>query len=295
MNRIPTILAGTLLAAGLAPWPAPAAELAQVVALQPPAWLQRGAYRFPLQPGTAFHSGDTVAVGDAGHVTVRTADGGLLRLAPSSQLLIHDLRAAAAEQPFSARLELDSGQLRYTTISTLRELPRQLDVVLDGLTIHITHTDIVFARQGNIARACLIDGEAAMDTADAGAQPLPRGGCIASDPAVDNTNATGIIDALDTATRMPTGKGTLVPDGGWNAYLASFTTLNAALALSKQFQDDGYPTTHITAHVNNVMHYRVYVPDLESKQEATGLLARLKGRHGIRTPWIDYNGERAGK
>lgn len=294
MNPTTAILTGILLAANLAPRTA-AAEPAQVVSLQPPAWLQRHENRFPLQPGATLQSGDTVAVGDTGYVMARTADGGLLRLAPSSQLLVHDLRAARTDQPFSARLELANGHLRYTTISTLRALPRQLEFVLDGLTIHISHTDILFTRQGNIARACLIEGEAAMDTADAGAQPLENRHCIASDPAVDNTNPAAIIDALDAATRMPARKGTLVPDGGWNAYLASFTTLDGARALVAQLQTDGYPATQVTAQVDGVTHYRACIPDLESKQEANGLIARLRGRHGIRTPWIDYNGDRTGK
>jgi len=293
MNK--TVLLGAAM--WLAAIPARAQDgetLAQVVAVQPPAWLLHTGARGALRPGAALVAGDLLETGADGRVRFEAAEGSTVKLGEQARLELPELRVvAAAQEPrglYRATLHVLKGAFRFTT--RLLDKARRRDVTLqvgDAITSSIRGTDVWVKADAQQDLLCLIDGRVEIG----GAAPLlmeqPRTFYVVlrgQPPQKVVPVPDGKFDQWFPQTELKPGEPALYADGRWAAALVSYARRAEAQAQVEQLSGRGFPAEVRPAAVHGKTRYRVAVPGLRSAAEARAFLDLLRSRYGYRQGWV---------
>ena len=272
---------------------APAQPAAVVEGVQMPAWVERlsgnVSVRKPLAIGMELRSGDEVKTGAGSRAVVKLSEGSLVKLGENGSLLINEINPDSGGF-FKAAMRVAEGAFRFTTDALAKTRRREVSIRVATVTAGIRGTDLWGKSSGERQTVCLIEGKievgaegeqaVTMDQArqfyrrEKG-QTLPLG-FVAPEQLVEWARETDI----------EAGKGAARRGGKWKVILASMDTQAAALALYDQVSDNGYAAEIRPARVGDKLLYSVRIANLPSKAEAEGLVAKLRGQHGVTDPKV---------
>lgn len=273
-----TVLLALLLA--IAPLPALAQQPAAVVdGVQMPAWLERAGRRQPLVPGMELRAGDRITTGDGSRVLMKLAEGSLVKLGENGTLRIAEIQPG--KDLFRAALELLSGAFRFTTDVVSRGRKREVSVAVERVTIGIRGTDFWGRSRAERQIVCLIDG--VIQVSAPGEAPVtmnqPRQ-FYQRDKG--RTLPVGQVEAAQLQqwaqeTEIAPGRGVARAGGRFSAELFRSDREDAARGVLGRLQDAGYAAEMTRRKEIFVVRIR----QLESRDDAQALAARLRGRFGI--------------
>ena len=271
----------------LASCPALAQVAATVEGLQVPAWVERAGQRVPLMPGMALRGGDQVATGAGGRLTIKLAEGSLIKLGENAQLRFAEL--SPGRELFRAALNVLEGAFRFTTDVAAKTRKREVSIRAAQVTAGIRGTDFWGRSRPGNEIVCLIEGE--IEVAADGEQPVHlnqalqfyrrENGKALPVGTVDRAQ----IDKWSAETELQAGKG-LRRGGRFSVLLATAPEQNAALALYDELRNAGYPAEIWPTRDDDKIVYVVRIRQIATRAEARALAGQLKGKFGIAEPKI---------
>lgn len=273
----PTALLLLLALAGLAE-----AAPTQVTALQGPAWLERGAVKKPLYPGSVLQGDDKLLTGDGGRVLLTLPEGSQVKLGAGAQFVVRDANAEDGKSsPFQSSLEVLKGAFRFTTSLLGKGRNRQVQIRVATVTVGVRGTDLWGRSNDEKDLVCLLEGKIAVSH-DSGVQaemnePLqffvaPKGQAPGPVGKVD----AGQVEKWAQETELQPGQPSLRADGRYRLLLGAPQKQATALALYDQLRGDGYPVRLAAAGRGQ---YRVELRQLASRDDARQLGQSLAQRY----------------
>ena len=276
-----------------------------------PAWVEHGARRFPLSPGMALSSGDTLLTGQGARVLLKAADGSAIKLGENARLQVSGLAQQRDGQSlFSAALDVAKGAFRFTTSALAQLRARDVTVRVSGATVGIRGTD-VWGKVG--ARMSISALEKAMgkslDAADKEAKMDFDTVCLIEGkisiahgketPFVMDQPQTFYVMPKDAApmpvgglsseqlakwsaeTEITAGQGAARSGGKWKVHLLTANSERDALAAYDELRGAGYD-----ARIQPLQgeQYQLRITQLPSRAEAEALARELTGKMGITAP-----------
>jgi cell division septation protein DedD len=291
MNLIRNALWATVLA--LAAPQAQAAAAAVIEGMQMPAWVERNVLgsvrRAPLAPGVELKSGDEVRTGPGARLTIKLAEGSLVKLGEKASMRIAEL-APDRGGAFAAALNVLEGAFRFTTDVLAKPRRREVSIRVATVTAGIRGTDLWGKSSAERQVVCLIEGR--IDVGAEGEAPVtmdqPRQFYRRDQ---GQTQPVGFVDPVQLAqwareTEIAEGAGAARQGGKWRVTLARASTQATALELYDRLRDAGYPARiHPTAAAERRL-YLVQISQLQSRADAEALREQLRGMAGVVDPKV---------
>ncbi|TXT24568.1 MAG: Sporulation domain-containing protein [Gallionellaceae bacterium] len=278
-----------------------------------PAWVERGAQRFPLSPGMELSSGDTLLTGQGARVLLNAADGSAIKLGENARLQVSALaQKRDGASLFSAALEVAKGAFRFTTSVLHRLHARDITVRVAGATAGIRGTDVwgkVGARMSISAlekalgknldvadketkmdfdTVCLIEGKISIthggETPFVMDQPqtfyvMPKGAA----PLPVGGLSSEQLDKWAAETEITAGQGAARSGGKWKVRLLTADSERDALAAYDALRGAGYDAR---IHPLQDGQYQLRITQLPSRADAEALARELTGKMGIVAPTV---------
>jgi hypothetical protein len=259
---------------------ASAQPAAVVEGVQMPAWVERGGQRQPIVPGMLLQPGDLIQTGPGSRLLVRMSERSLVKLGENGQLRFTEL--STTKQLFRAALGVLEGAFRFTTDVAVKNRRRDVKITVATVTAGIRGTDLWGRSRGNTEIVCLIEG--AIEVGAQGEAPVtmdqPRqfyrrvGG---------QTQPIGFVepaqlDEWSKETEIERGRGAARLGGRFQATLARASDQAAALSLYDQLRAAGYPAEIRPVRQAEQTVYVVRIRNLPSAAEARALEAQLRGK-----------------
>jgi hypothetical protein len=259
---------------------ASAQPAAVVEGVQMPAWVERGGQRQPIVPGMLLQPGDLIQTGPGSRLLVRMSERSLVKLGENGQLRFTEL--STTKQLFRAALGVLEGAFRFTTDVAVKNRRRDVKITVATVTAGIRGTDLWGRARGNTEIVCLIEG--AIEVGAQGETPVtmdqPRqfyrrvGG---------QTQPIGFVepaqlDEWSKETEIERGRGAARLGGRFQATLARASDQAAALSLYDQLRAAGYPAEIRPVRQAEQTVYVVRIRNLPSAAEARALEAQLRGK-----------------
>jgi hypothetical protein len=288
MRIVWTLMLACLLAAGVLPAPVHAARpVAEVEAMQMPAWLVRDSKRSALALGTTLRNGDQIETGGGARVLLRLGDGSMVKLGENARLKLDGTGLAREDAPFTARLAVMAGAFRYTTTDLYRfNGKRAVEVNFPTVTARVTGTDLWGKAGVDREIVALIEGK--VSVARKGAAPvdlskpkslyqaLANAGVLPVETASDQTLTTFAAE-----TEIAPGQGAAGKDGRWRVYAARTVVQADAQAVYERLLDAGYAAAIQPVQKDGGTLYQVRIPGLLSEADGVALVIRLRSELGL--------------
>jgi hypothetical protein len=291
MNLIRNALWAVVLA--LAAPQAQAAAAAVIEGMQMPAWVERNVLgsvrRAPLAPGVELKGGDEVRTGPGARLTIKLAEGSVVKLGEKASLRIAEL-APDRGGVFAAALNVLEGAFRFTTDVLAKPRRREVSIRVATVTAGIRGTDLWGKSVPDRQIVCLIEGrievgaegEAAL-TMDQPRQFYQRD--------KGQTQPVGFVDPVQLAqwareTEIAEGAGAARQGGKWRVTLARAPTQAAALELYDRLRDAGYAARIHPTMAGEARVYLVQISQLQSRADAEALREQLRGMAGVVDPKV---------
>ena len=267
---------------------------AEVVGVQPPAWLERNDRRTPLSPGTKIATDSTIVTGEGARVRVNMPDGSVLRLGEQGRFSVVALdQAAGTEGEVSSIMRMVRGVFRFTTGLLERETARDISLEVGVYVVGIRGTD-VWGRstesEGDLF--ALIDGEVEVRIQGVADPVFPDPMTYLSrEPAAEPAPFTRPIDPDTLAewaaqTDLQPNEGVMEPEGPWQVVLISLQEESVAAGIAGELREAGYAARVEDARVNDTATYRVMLRGFSSRQDATTVGERLQARLELDDIWV---------
>jgi hypothetical protein len=273
----------------VAPSESALAQVAAVVeGVQMPAWVERDARRLPLLPGMELRAGDQIVTGPGSRIAVKLAEGSLVKLGENGQLRFTEI--STSREIFKAALGVLEGAFRFTTNIAARERKREVNIRAGQVTAGIRGTDLWGRGRAANELICLIEGE--VQIVAEGEPPVALNQALQFYRRLDGkAQPVGVVDKAQidrwaSEVDMQPGKGLAQRGGRHSVTLASFAEQNGALALSDQLQSAGYPAEIRPVKRADSVLYFVRIRQLASRAEAQALANQLRGKFGIAEPQV---------
>ena len=270
-----------------------AAPAAVIEGMQMPAWVERNVLgsvrRAPLAPGVELRSGDELRTGPGARLTIKLAEGSLVKLGEKASMRIAEL-APDRGGAFAAALNVLEGAFRFTTDVLAKPRRREVSIRVATVTAGIRGTDLWGKSSAERQVVCLIEGR--IEVGAEGEAPVtmdqPRQFYQRDQ---GQTQPVGFVDPVQLAqwareTEIAEGAGAARQGGKWRVTLARAPTQAAALELYDRLRDAGYaariqPTTAAERRL-----YLVQIPQLQSRADAEALREQLRGMAGVVDPKV---------
>jgi cell division septation protein DedD len=291
MDYFRSALLASLLA--LAAPQAKAAAAALIEGMQMPAWVERtvlgGVRRAPLAPGVELRSGDEVRTGPGARLTIKLAEGSVVKLGEKASMRIAELAPDRAGV-FAAALSVVEGAFRFTTDVLAKPRRRDVSIRVATVTAGIRGTDLWGKSGAERQIVCLIEGK--IEVGAEGEAPVtmdqPRQ-FYQRDKG--QTQPVGFVDPVQLAqwareTEIAEGAGAARLGGKWRVTLARARTQAAALELYDRLRDAGYPAGINPTMAGEQRVYLVQVSGLQSRADAEALVEQLRGMSGVVDPKV---------
>lgn len=269
----------------LSPLGARAADAsAQVLAVSPPVWLQRGDSTAPLRAGENLQQTDVITVGSTGGAVIRIDQARLALQEKTTWLLSEDSDNDAATRSAGILLEGSA------TIDASAAPPGSASM---RLTLFDLSDKPALIEAGAVAGAlvskheatiCLAQGKATFDEATLTGRtehrhllPASPGQTAASGrPSECYALAAGGAEGL-----------WITQDGRWQVNLHSDLDAKVAQGLFTHFRNNGYPVEIVGVVAGGKDYQRIYMPGFASQAAAAAMASQLRGRlPGVDRPWI---------
>jgi cell division septation protein DedD len=291
MDYFRSALLASLLA--LAAPQAQAAAAAVIEGMQMPAWVERNVLgsvrRAPLAPGVELRSGDEVRTGPGARLTIKLAEGSVVKLGEKASMRIAELAPDRAGV-FAAALSVVEGAFRFTTDVLAKPRRRDVSIRVATVTAGIRGTDLWGKSGAERQIVCLIEGK--IEVGAEGEAPVtmdqPRQ-FYQRDKG--QTQPVGFVDPVQLAqwareTEIAEGAGAARLGGKWRVTLARARTQAAALELYDRLRDAGYPAGINPTMAGDARVYLVQVSRLQSRADAEALVEQLRGMSGVVDPKV---------
>jgi hypothetical protein len=161
-------------------------------------------------------------------------------------------------------------------------------------TIGIRGTDVWGKSRDGGATVCLIEGRVTLHHPARGElvmdQPLsffvaPRAGEPAPVAPVDPQQ----LKQWAAETELDLGQGVLLPGGAWIVQLGSYPDEAAARKAERRLLEAGIPVDLTGVQLKDRSVHRLRVSGFDTQQDARSFADRIKGRSGVRKPWVTCN------
>ncbi len=269
-----------------------------VIGVQMPAWVQHeDGEREPLALSAELSSKDHIYTGANARVLMRLADGSLVRLGENAVLGLDNLgqkkdRRNAGKILVTAALEVTSGAFRFTTDLIAKfKGERDVRVQIDSVTAGIRGPDVWGKADSGRNILCLIEGKIAV-TRDKDNFVMNSPMTVLAAPKRGKTPPVAAVNPkqLQTwaaETEITSGAGAVRENGKWNVVLAQPPSQENAFGIYGLLRSAGYAAEISQATDNDGKPvYRVQISHLASREEATALAVKLKGKMNISEPFV---------
>jgi len=126
----------------------------------------RGGAATPLAPGAALAQGDEVRTGKDGYVTIRLADGSVLRLPPESQIRFDSVEKIRDTAAVRSVFRLVAGRVE-SLVARFRGSGNRFEVTTEQATTGVRGTDFRVAVEAGATASEVLDGTVAFEGAGA--------------------------------------------------------------------------------------------------------------------------------
>jgi hypothetical protein len=284
-------LPASLLAFLLMLWAQPAAlaarAVAEVEALQMPAWLVRDSKRSALALGTVLRNGDRIETGAGSRVLLRLGDGSMVKLGENAGFGLDGTGLAREDAPFTARLSVLAGAFRFTTTDRYQfGGKRQVEVRFPTVTARVTGTDLWGKAGVDREIVALIEGR--VSVARKGSPPLDLNQPKSLYQALANAGVLPVETASDQTlaayaaeTEIAAGQGAAGKEGKWRVYAARSSVQAEAQAVCERLLDAGFAAAIQPVQKDGKTIYQVRIPGLLSEADGVALVIRLRFELGL--------------
>ena len=301
-----------------------ASPVAKVVAMAPPAWIQRSEAKSEAGRNSELHPGDYVITADKGLLEIQLQSGIDLRVYSASEIKI--LAPAQTESPGNApvlsllrgricletppassrgnNFNLNVADVLLTTIQqyghicvsrregmssiNLRSGSVQITNAIDPGIVVLSEAGIEF-RMDDEGSYQLLPSSADAAMADMNTEPfiveaITKQG--SPDPKAAET-APDIAVSEEMKTGEPATDAGIEPDGyRYTVYLFSTRSAEVAEQVNERFHQAGHKTLILVNENDSPIRYRIAVPGFESSQSAREFADSMVGKLGIKDTWI---------
>jgi hypothetical protein len=287
IERCCAALAAFLLLFAAIPAAQAARAVAEVEALQMPAWLVRDSRRTALPLGTVLRNGDQIETGARSRVLLRLGDGSMVKLGENARFKLDGTGLARDDAPFSARMSVLAGAFRFTTTNLYGfSGKRQVEVQFPTVAARVTGTDLWGKAGVDREIVALIEGRVSVarkgtppvDLNKPGSlyQALANAGVLPVETASDQTLA-----AYAAETEIAPGQGAASKSGKWRVYAARTAVREEAQAVYERLLDAGYAAAIQPMQKEGATIYQVRIPGLVSEADGVALVIRLRSELGL--------------
>jgi len=256
---------------------------AVVEGVQMPAWVERNGQRSPIQPGMLLQPGDVIHTGAGSRLMVRMSERSLVKLGENGRLRFTEI--STTKELFKAVLGVLEGAFRFTTDVAVKNRRREVSIAVANVTAGIRGTDLWGRSRDDTEIVCLIEG--AIEVGAPGEQP------VAMDQprqfyrrVAGGTQPIGFVEPAQLAqwaqeTEIEPGRGALRSGGRFQVVLARSANQADALAVYDELRAAGYPAEIQPRREAEQISYIVRIRNLPSRAEAQALANQLRGKHGV--------------
>ena len=287
IERCCVALAAFLLLFAAIPAAQAARAVAEVEAVQMPAWLVRDSRRTALPLGTVLRNGDQIETGAGSRVLLRLGDGSMVKLGENARFKLDGTGLARDDAPFSARMSVLAGAFRFTTTNLYGYSgKRQVEVRFPTVTARVTGTDLWGKAGVDREIVALIEGRVSvarkgtppvdLNTPGSLYQALANAGVLPVETASDQTLA-----AYAAETEIAPGQGAARKSGKWRVYAARTAVREEAQAVYERLLDAGYAAAIQPMQKEGATIYQVRIPGLVSEADGVALVIRLRSELGL--------------
>jgi hypothetical protein len=287
IERCCAALAAFLLLFAAIPAAQAARAVAEVEAVQMPAWLVRDSRRTALPLGTVLRNGDQVETGAGSRVLLRLGDGSMVKLGENARFKLDGTGLARDDAPFSARMSVLAGAFRFTTTNLYGfSGKRQVEVRFPTVTARVTGTDLWGKAGVDREIVALIEGRVSvarkgtppvdLNTPGSLYQALANAGVLPVETASDQ-----VLAAYAAETEIAPGQGAASKSGKWRVYAARTAVREEAQAVYERLLDAGYAAAIQPMQKEGTTIYQVRIPGLVSEADGVALVIRLRSELGL--------------
>jgi hypothetical protein len=287
IERCCAALAAFLLLFAAIPAAQAARAVAEVEAVQMPAWLVRDSRRTALPLGTVLRNGDQIETGAGSRVLLRLGDGSMVKLGENARFKLDGTGLARDDAPFSARMSVLAGAFRFTTTNLYGfSGKRQVEVRFPTVTARVTGTDLWGKAGVDREIVALIEGRVSvarkgtppvdLNTPGSLYQALANAGVLPVETASDQ-----VLAAYAAETEIAPGQGAASKTGKWRVYAARTAVREEAQAVYERLLDAGYAAAIQPMQKEGTTIYQVRIPGLVSEADGVALVIRLRSELGL--------------
>jgi hypothetical protein len=287
MKHVLTTLLSLSLILCIPPAAHGARAVAEVEALQMPAWLVRDNKRSALTLGFVLRNGDQVETGAGSRVLLRLGDGSMVKLGENAGFRLDGAGLARDDAPFSAKMAVLAGAFRFTTTNLYQfSGKRQIEVRFPTITARVTGTDLWGKAGVDREIVALIEGR--VSVARKGTPPVDLNQPGSLYQALSNagvlpvaTASAQTLTAYAAETEMAPGQGAVSKNGKWRVYAARTPKEADAQAVYERLLDAGYAAAIQPVQKDGATIYQVRIPGLLSEADGVALVIRLRSELGL--------------
>lgn len=268
---------------------AQAESAVRVQALNYPAWLVRNYQTLPLQPGTLLQNDDLIRTGEGGRVKLQLADGNVLNLGGSSRFVIENASGDTAD---SISLQILRGVFRITPADSASTSPRhRLEISAGAISASLRNAAIWGRADLAQDAVCLVDGEIAVEAADADRVQMTQALSCYVKPRDQAPLPVDLIDIQQhqlwmAETELMDDAGIATADGQWQLVLISLTDAKSAAKMLAGFHQRGFGALDKTVVRQERVLHRLLLPGFVSIDAALNARARVEQALGVSETWV---------
>ena len=254
---------------------------AQMLALQPPAWVEREGVSTAIKAGLDIYAGDRLRTGAKGRLHITLDDGSVIKLGENAELTLDQLRSDQAS------LTLAKGAVRYTAVAG----SRRATLNIGGVIVADLGTADVFAdAEGRENELSLVSGDANANVS--GSDPMTlrksldtvmlKNGTAASVTPVSKKQQIAWLAKTD----LPASVGTITAQGTYALGLSAEHELSRARTTVEKLWKAGYPAEAFEVQIKGKTWYRVVIRGFNSPGDATTFKRTAAPGLGFKTAWL---------
>lgn len=279
------------------PLAAAAPPIAEVEALQMPAWLIRDGKREPLAASAVLQNGDSIATGEGARVLLRLAEGSTVKLGENARFELSGMamtRAGGTPQ-FAANMHVAQGAFRFTSTPKYDfRGTRNIDVKFSTVTASIVGTDLWGKSLSDRDIVALVEGKVkvqrrdetpiVMNQAQTVYEPTQDGA-----PAPISPITLARLTQFAQETELQNGAGTADKAGNWKVYAVRTTDQQEATAIYERLREAGYPANLQQGFVQGKQMYQVRIPGLLTEADGVATAIKLRTQLGLQDVRVALN------
>jgi len=261
----------------------------RVQAMNYPAWLVRNYQTLPLQPGTPLQINDLIRTGVSGRVKLQLTDGNVLNLGEASRFVIENV---PRDTLGSVSLQTLRGVFRITSAASASASPRRrLKISIGAISASFRNADIWGRADLAQDAVCLVEGEIAVEAADAGKVQMTQALSCYVKPRDQAPLPVDLIDIQQhqlwmAETELKDDAGIAAADGQWQLVLISLTDAKSAAKMLASFHQRGFGAQDKTVVRQERVLHRLLLPGFVSIEAALKARARVEQALGVSETWV---------